>query len=133
MDLEQLVYLGWPLFRWINRFFTIYVFDWLTQLGLSMGIVLLLITILLRIIVYPTTKKSYLSSAKMRVLKPKVDEITKKYPNPEDNMKKQQEEYKVNLIGEQDLRKLTKEELELLVAAFVKAMSIEKCNHDKDK
>ena len=43
------------------------------------------------------------------------------------------EEYKVNLIGEQDLRKLTKEELELLVAAFVKAMSIEKCNHDKDK
>ena len=48
-------------------------------------------------------------------------------------MKKQQEEYKVNLIGEQDLRKLTKEELELLVAAFVKAMSIEKCNHDKDK
>ena len=91
LDLEQLVYLGWPLFRWINRFFTIYVFDWLTQLGLSMSIVLLLITILLRIIVYPTTKKSYLSSAKMRVLKPKVDEITKKYPNPEDNMKKQQE------------------------------------------
>lgn len=91
LELEELVYLGWPLFKYINRFFTIYVFDWLTQLGFSMGIVLLLITILLRIIVYPTTKKSYMSSAKMRVLKPKMDEITKKYPNPEDNMKKQQE------------------------------------------
>lgn len=91
LDLEQLVYLGWPLFRWINRYFTIYVFDWLTKLGLSMGIVLLLITILLRFIVYPTTKKSYLSSAKMRVLKPKIDEIAKKYPKQEDNMKKQQE------------------------------------------
>lgn len=91
LDLEELVYLGWPLFRWINRFFTIYVFDWLTQLGFPMGIVLLLITILLKIIVYPTTRKSYLSSAKMRVLKPKMDEIGKKYPNKEDAMKKQQE------------------------------------------
>lgn len=48
-------------------------------------------------------------------------------------MKKQQAEYKVNLIGEQDLRKLTKEELELLVAAFVKNMFIGKCNNDSDK
>ena len=91
LKLEQLVYLGWPLFRYINRYFTIYVFDWLTNLGLSMGIVLLLITILLRIIVYVPTRKSVLSSAKMRVLKPKLDEITAKYPNPQDNIKKQQE------------------------------------------
>lgn len=91
LELEELVYLGWPLFRWINRFFTLYVFDFLTQLGLPMGIVLLLITILLRIIVYPPTKKSFLSSARMRVLKPKVDELTKKYPNKEDAMKRQQE------------------------------------------
>lgn len=91
LKLEQLVYLGWPLFRYINRYFTIYVFDWLTNLGLSMGIVLLLITILLRIIVYVPTRKSVLSSAKMRVLKPKLDEITAKYPNPQDNLKKQQE------------------------------------------
>ena len=56
-----------------------------------MGIVLLLITILLRIIVYVPTRKSVLSSAKMRLLKPKLDEIIAKYPNPEDNLKKQQE------------------------------------------
>ena len=56
-----------------------------------MGIVLLLITILLKILVYPTTKKSYMSSAKMRVLKPKLDEIQKKYPNKEDAMQMQQE------------------------------------------
>ncbi len=91
LDLEDLVYLGWPLFKWINRFFTIYVFDFLTWLGLPMGIVLLLITILMRIIVYMPTRKSFLSSAKMRVLKPKVDEISKKYPRKEDAMKKQQE------------------------------------------
>ncbi|MEG1579929.1 MAG: membrane protein insertase YidC [Bacteroidaceae bacterium] len=91
LNLEELVYLGWPLFRYINRFFTIYVFDWLTQFGLSMGVVLLIITLLLKVIVYPTTRKSYISSAKMRVLKPKIDEIAKKYPNKEDAMKKQQE------------------------------------------
>lgn len=91
LGLQDLVYLGWPLFKWINRFFTIYVFDWLTQMGLSMGVVLLLITIILRVIVYYPTRKSYMSSAKMRVLKPKIDELAKKYPNKEDAMKKQQE------------------------------------------
>ena len=91
LELEELVYLGWPLFRWINRFFTLYIFDFFTRMGLPMGIVLLLITILLRFIVYLPTKKSFLSSAKMRVLKPKIDEIAKKYPNKEDAMKRQQE------------------------------------------
>lgn len=91
LDLQDLVYLGWPLFKWINRYFTLYVFDWFTRLGLPMGVVLLLITILLRIIVYVPTRKSFMSSAKMRVLKPKVDEISAKYPNPEDGMKRQQE------------------------------------------
>ncbi len=91
LELEELVYLGWPLFKWINRFFIIYIFDWLSSLGLSMGIVLLLLTILVKLLVYPTTRKSYLSSAKMRVLKPKVDELNAKYPKPEDAMKKQQE------------------------------------------
>ncbi len=90
-DLEGLVYLGWPIIKWINRFFTIYVFDFLTKLGLPMGIVLLLITLLLRVIVYVPTRKSFLSSAKMRVLKPKIDALNKKYPNKDDAMKKQQE------------------------------------------
>ncbi|MBQ8159097.1 MAG: membrane protein insertase YidC [Prevotella sp.] len=90
LDLEQLVYLGWPLFRIINRWFTIYVFDWLTGFGFNMGIVLILITLLLKAITYPMVKKSNMSSAKMRVLKPKLDEATKEFDKPEDQMKKQQ-------------------------------------------
>ena len=91
LDLEQLVNLGWWLVRWINRWFTIYVFDWLTSWGFSMGIVLILITLLLKVLTFPMVKKSYMSSAKMRVLKPKLDEATKQYDKPEDSMKKQQE------------------------------------------
>ena len=91
LDLEQLVNLGWWLLRWINRWFTLYVFDWLTGLGLNMGIVLILITLLLKAITFPMVKKSYMSSAKMRVLKPKFEEATKHLDKPEDQMKKQQE------------------------------------------
>ena len=91
LDLEQLVDLGWWLLRWINRWFTLYVFDWLTGFGLNMGIVLILITLLLKAITFPMVKKSYMSSAKMRVLKPKFEEATKQYNKPEDQMKKQQE------------------------------------------
>ena len=90
LELERLVYLGWPLFRFINRWFTLYVFDWLTKFGLPMGIVLILITLLLKAITYPMVKKSYMSSAKMRVLKPKLEEATKQYDKPEDQMQKQQ-------------------------------------------
>jgi YidC/Oxa1 family membrane protein insertase len=91
LDLEDLVYLGWPLFKYINRFFIIYLFDWLTSWGLPMGIVILLLTLIVKAIVYPATKKSYMSSAKMRVLRPKMEEINKKYPNKEDALQKQQE------------------------------------------
>lgn len=91
LNLEGLVYFGWPVVRWINRFFILYLFDWLTQMGLHMGLVLLLLTVIVKALVYPATKKSFLSSARMRVLKPKVDELAKKYPNKEDAMKKQQE------------------------------------------
>ena len=90
LDLEDLVYLGWWLVRWINRWFTLYVFDGLTALGLSMGIVLILITLLLKALTFPMVKKSYMSSAKMRVLKPKIEEATKQYDKPEDQMQKQQ-------------------------------------------
>ena len=90
LDLEKLVYLGWPLFRYINRWFTLPVFDGLTSLGLPMGIVLILITLLLKGITFPMVKKSYMSSAKMRVLKPKLEEATKQYDKPEDQMQKQQ-------------------------------------------
>lgn len=90
LELQRLVYLGWPLFRIINRWFTLYVFDFLTGMNINMGIVLILITLLLKLITFPLVKKSYMSSAKMRVLKPKLDEATKQYNKPEDQMQKQQ-------------------------------------------
>ena len=90
-ELEDLVYLGWPIIRWINRWFTINLFDWLSGWGLSMGIVILLMTIIVKILVLPTTWKSFISSAKMRALKPYVDKIAEKYPKQEDALKKQQE------------------------------------------
>ena len=90
-ELEDLVYLGWPIIRWINRWFTIPLFDWLKGWGLSMGIVILLMTIIVKVLVLPTTWKSFLSSAKMRALRPHVEKINAKYPKPEDALKKQQE------------------------------------------
>ncbi len=91
LELEDLVYLGWPIVRWINRWFIIYLFDWLKGFGLHMGLVLLLLTLIVKALVYPATKKSYLASARMRVLKPKIDQLNAKYPKQEDAMKKQQE------------------------------------------
>ena len=90
-DLNKLVYLGWPIIRWVNKWIIINIFDWLQGWGLSMGVVLLLLTVIVKIVIYPTTWKTYMSSAKMRVLKPKIDEINQKYPKQEDAMKKQQE------------------------------------------
>lgn len=90
LELQRLVYLGWPIIRIINRWFTIYVFDFLTSMNINMGIVLILITLLLKVITYPLVKKSYMSSAKMRVLKPKLEEATKQFNKPEDQMQKQQ-------------------------------------------
>lgn len=89
LEFQKLVYLGWPIIRRINRFFTLYVFDWLSNV-FPMGIVLILITLLLKLITYPMVKKSYMSSAKMRVLKPKLEAATAQYNKPEDQMQKQQ-------------------------------------------
>lgn len=89
LEFQKLVYLGWPIIRWINRFFTLYVFDWLSNV-FPMGIVLILITLLLKLITYPMVKKSYMSSAKMRVLKPKLEAATAQYNKPEYQMQKQQ-------------------------------------------
>ena len=90
LQMQRLVYLGWPLFRIINRWFTIYVFDFLTSMNMNMGIVLILITLLLKLHTYPLVKKSYMSSAKMRVLKPRLEEATKHLNGPDNQMQKQQ-------------------------------------------
>ena len=90
LEMEKLVYLGWPIVREINRWFTIYVFDWLTALDINMGVVLIIITLLLKLITYPLVKKSYMGSAKMRVLKPKLDAATAQFNGPDSQMQKQQ-------------------------------------------
>jgi len=92
LDLERQVPLGWsfsPL-AWINIYAVIPVFDWLGGYGWNYGIVILILTILLKIVLFPIAYKTYKSSAKMRVLKPEVDELSKKFPKAEDAMKKQQ-------------------------------------------
>ena len=90
LELERLVYLGWPLFRYINRWFTLYVFDFLRSMAIPMGVILILITLLLKAITYPMVKKSYMSSAKMRVLRPKLEKATEHLNKPEDALQKQQ-------------------------------------------
>lgn len=105
LELEDLVYLGWPIVRIINRWFIMPLFDFLSGFGMNMGIVLLLLTLIVKAAVYPTTRKSYLSGARMRVLKPQVDALSAKYPKQEDAMKKQAEmmqlyrEYGVSPMG----------------------------------
>ena len=92
-DLDDLVYLGWPGVRQVNKYVIINIFDWLTKWGLSMGVVLLILTVFIKIAVFPATWKTYKSSAKMRVLKPKIEAINQKYPKKEDAMLKQQETF----------------------------------------
>ena len=89
--LEEIIYFGWPIVRWINRYLIMPLFDVLSGFGMNMGIVLILLTLIVKVAVYPFTRKSYISGAKMRALKPYVDEINAKYTKPEDALKKQQE------------------------------------------
>ena len=91
LHLDKLIYFGWPIVRWVNRFFVVYLFDWLNSWGINMGIVLLLLTLIVKAIVFPFTYKQYISTAKMRALKPYIDKINAKYPNSEDALQKQQE------------------------------------------
>ena len=90
INLEKQIPLGGKLVAWINRLIVIPVFDWLGQYGWSYGIVILILTLIIKICLMPIAFKSYMSSAKMRVLKPEIDEINARYPKPDDAMKKQQ-------------------------------------------
>lgn len=92
LELQRQIPLGWSFFlmAWINIYAVIPVFDWLGGYGWNYGIVILLLTIMLKIVLFPIAYKTYKSSAKMRVLKPEIDEITKKFTKSEDAMKKQQ-------------------------------------------
>ncbi|MGN0007656.1 MAG: membrane protein insertase YidC [Alistipes sp.] len=105
LSLERAIPLGWILSSWISRWVVIPVFDFLQQYIASFGLIILILTLLVKIVIFPLTYKSYLSTAKMRVLKPEIEAINAKYPKQEDAMKKQQatmELYKkadVNIMG----------------------------------
>jgi YidC/Oxa1 family membrane protein insertase len=88
-QLEDLVSLGKGIIRWINRFVIIPIFDWLSKFIGNFGLIILLLTIIIKIGLIPLTYKSYLSQARMRVLKPQVDELTHKFPKGKE-MERQQ-------------------------------------------
>ena len=86
---EELIPLGWGILGWINRGIVINIFNWLEQYGLNYGLIILIIALIIKVILFPFTYASYRSMAKMRVLKPEIDELTEKYKD-KDPMKKQQ-------------------------------------------
>ena len=89
-DFEKVIPLGWGIFGWVNKGLIIPIFNFLGKYIESYGIIILIMTIFIKILLFPLMYKSYQSTAKMRVLKPEIDEISEKYPKKEDNMKKQQ-------------------------------------------
>ena len=90
IDLDKQIPLGGKLVGWINRYIVVNVFDWLGSYGGNYGIVILVLTIIIKLCLMPFAYKSYQSTAKMRVLKPEIDEINARYPDEKDTMKKQQ-------------------------------------------
>ncbi|NCG29664.1 MAG: membrane protein insertase YidC [Bacteroidetes bacterium] len=90
IGLEDQIDLGWAIFGWVNRFLVIPTFNILdNNTGLGYGIIILILTIFIKLILFPLTWKNYVSSARMKALKPEVDELNKKYEN-KDAMQKQQ-------------------------------------------
>jgi YidC/Oxa1 family membrane protein insertase len=90
LQLEKIVFLGKNIIGWINRFMIIPIFNWLDNYIGNYGIIILILTLIIKVILFPLTFKSYQSTAKMQVLKPMVEELGKKFPKKEDAMKKQQ-------------------------------------------
>ena len=83
LHMERLIPLGWGIFGWVNRWCVIPVFDFLRNYIASFGIIILILVILVKLVISPLTYKSYVSMAKMRLIKPQVDELNKKYPKKE--------------------------------------------------
>jgi YidC/Oxa1 family membrane protein insertase len=89
-QLEKIVFLGRNIIGWISRFAIIPIFNWLNRFMSNFGLIILILTIIIKVVLFPLTFKSYQSQAKMQVLKPMVEELGKKFPKKEDAMKKQQ-------------------------------------------
>jgi YidC/Oxa1 family membrane protein insertase len=92
-DFDRNVYLGWGIFRWVNRFVVLPTFHFLEQFISSYGIIIALLVVLIKLVTWPLTYKTYESQAKMKVLKPEIDAIKEKYGD--DQMKQQQETMKL--------------------------------------
>jgi YidC/Oxa1 family membrane protein insertase len=90
LSMERLISLGWMSFGSVTRTVIFPLFDWLSRSGMNIGLVILIMTFIIKLVIFPLTFASYKSSAKMRVVKPEIDEISAKYPNKDDAMKKQQ-------------------------------------------
>ena len=90
LGFEEMIPLGWGIFGWVNRFAVIPVFNLLENTGLGYGIIILILTVLIKLVLMPFTYKAYMSTAKMRVLKPEIEEINKKFEGKDDPMAKQQ-------------------------------------------
>lgn len=90
LHLEHLVPLGWKAFRWISKWFVIPMFNFFGRFLHNYGIIILLMTLVIKLVLFPFTFKSYMSSAKMRVLKPQIDALNEKYPGQEKAMERQQ-------------------------------------------
>ena len=88
--IDEIIPLGGWLIGWVNRYGTVPIFQWLSNKGLGFGLIILILTILVKLVILPLTYKSYMSTAKMRAIRPEMEAINKKYPNQEDAMKKQQ-------------------------------------------
>ena len=91
LEMERIIPLGWVFSTYISRWVVIPVFDFLQKYIGSFGLIILILTLLVKLVIFPLTYKSYLSTAKMRVIKPEIDALNEKYPRQEDSMKKQQE------------------------------------------
>ena len=89
-NLDEIIPMGGWFIGWFNRYLTIPIFNWLSDHGLGFGLIILILTLIVKLIILPLTYKSYMSTAKMRAIRPEMEEINQKYPKPEDAMKKQQ-------------------------------------------
>jgi len=90
LGLESVVTVGGSMIRWINAYVVIPIFNWLNKYFVNFGIIILLLTLIIKVALFPLTYRSFKSQAVMRLLKPQVDEIGERYPKKEDAMKKQQ-------------------------------------------
>ena len=90
INLESQIQLGGKLVAWINKWIIIPIFNFLEGFGWNYGLIIFILTLIIKTVLFPVTYKNYISSAKMRIVKPEIEEISQRYPKQEDAMKKQQ-------------------------------------------